>query len=213
MSDELFDRLRGADPADSLPAADPAGVARLLEDTMSHDTNTVTESRETGTHARSVLTWLVAAAAVVLIAAGGFVTFSDLGNDAITPPTAGDDSSIPAVTATELTMPGAAAGRCMIPNAELLSGAAYAVDAEAISIAEGVVVLKPTEWFAGDPTDVVEVDQSSPDMQALTGATGFEEGQRYLVAGTDSGQVMVCGFSGPWSDELAALYSDAFGSS
>ncbi|MGZ5400143.1 MAG: hypothetical protein ACXWDM_09015 [Nocardioides sp.] len=211
--DELFARLRDADPAASLPAADPSRVARLLEDTMSHDTDTVTESRQTGTYGRSLLTWLVAAAAVVLIGAGGFLTFADLGDDAITPPTAGTDSSIPALTVTELTMPGAAAGRCMVPNAGLLSGAAYAVDAEAISIAGGVVVLRPTEWFAGDPTDLVEVDQSSPDMQTLIGATRFEEGQRYLVAGTDSGQVMVCGFSGPHSEELAALYSEAFGSS
>ena len=36
--DELLARLRAADPAASLPPADPDRVARLLEDTMSHDT-------------------------------------------------------------------------------------------------------------------------------------------------------------------------------
>ncbi|MEJ7794324.1 MAG: hypothetical protein WKF50_02145 [Nocardioides sp.] len=217
--DELFARLRDADPAASLPAADPDRVARLLEDAMSHDTqhDTVTESRGNGTHGRSPLTWLVAAAAVVLIAAAGIFTFTNSGDDPTTPPTAGGDPSVadpsvadPAVT--ELTMPGATAGRCMIPNAELLSGAAYAVDAEAVSVADGVVTLEASEWFAGDPTDEVEVDQSSADMQALIGATSFEEGQRYLVAGTGTGQVMVCGFSGPYTAELAALYSQAFGS-
>ena len=35
--DELLARLRAADPAASLPPADPSRVARLLEDTMSHD--------------------------------------------------------------------------------------------------------------------------------------------------------------------------------
>jgi len=212
--DELLARLRDADPAASLPAADPTRVARLLEDAMSHDTehDTVTESRRTGTHGRSPLTWLVAAAAVVLIAAAGVFTFTDRGDDPTTPPTAGTDPSVADPTVTELTMPGATTGRCMVPNAALLSGAAYAVDAEAVSVAGGVVTLEATEWFAGDPTDQVEVDQSSPDMEALIGATDFEEGKRYLVAGTDNGQVMVCGFSGPYTAELAGLYAEAFGS-
>lgn len=207
--DDLFARLRDADPAASLPAADPDRVARLLEDAMSHDTqpDAVTESRVTGTRGRSPLTWLVAAAAVVVIAATGLLTFLDLGGDP-TVPSAGDGPS----TVTALTVPEATAGRCMVPDAGLLSGAAYAVDADAVSISHGVVTLDATEWYAGEPTDRVEVEQSSGDMQRLIGATEFEVGQRYLLAGTDSGQVMVCGFSGPYTDKLAALYSQAFGS-
>lgn len=207
--DELFDRLHAADPAAALPPADPDRVARLLEDAMTDDT--LTESRETGTHHRSPLTWLVAAAAVVLIAAAGAFALLNTGDDT-TPPTAGGDPAAPESTVTELTMPGATAGRCMVPNAKLLAQAAYAVDADAVSVADGVVTLDATEWYAGTPTDQVEVDQSSADMQALIGATEFEEGQRYLVAGTEGGQVMVCGFSGPHTDTLAALYSEAFGS-
>jgi len=209
--DELFDRLRAADPAASLPPADPDRVARFLEEAMTDDT--LTESRETGTHHRSPLTWLVAAAAAVLIAGAGAGAFALLNTgDDTTPPTAGGEPTAPESTVTELTMPGATAGRCMVPNAGLLSQAAYAVDAEAISVADGVVTLDATEWYAGNPTDQVEVDQSSADMQALIGATEFEEGQRYLVAGTEGGQVMVCGFSGAYTDTLAALYSEAFGS-
>ena len=67
--DDLDARLRAADPASSLPPADPARVARLLEDTMSNDV--LAESRESGTHNRSPLTWLVAAAAAVIIAGVG----------------------------------------------------------------------------------------------------------------------------------------------
>ena len=79
---ELRDRLRAADPASSLPPADPTRVARLLEDTMNSSTEDdvlTTESRETGTHGRSPLTWLVAAAAVVLIA--GVALFGFLNHD------------------------------------------------------------------------------------------------------------------------------------
>ncbi len=69
--DELRALLTGADPARALRPADPAGVARLLEDTMSHDTQTRPDhklTRLTGTHNRNPLTWLVAAAAVIVIA-------------------------------------------------------------------------------------------------------------------------------------------------
>lgn len=211
--DELFDRLRAADPAHPLPPADPARVARLLEAAMTDDAqhDTVTETRESGTRHRGPLTWLVAAAAVVLIAAAGTFALVDRGDDP--PPTAGTDpSSAAAPTVTELALPGAVAGRCVVPNAQLLSSAAYAVDAEVVSVTEGVVTLDATEWYAGEPTDQLEVAQSGADLQALIGATEFEDGQRYLVAGTDDGRVMVCGFTGPYSEKLAALYADAFGS-
>lgn len=211
--DELFDRMRLADPAANLPSADPDRVARLLEDVVRQDQthDTTTETRETGTHHRSPLTWLVAAAAVVLIATAGVFTF---GGDEPTTPTAGVEPTEAAgeSTVTELTLPEATAGRCMVPNAQALSGAAYAVDAEVSAVSDGVVTLEATTWYAGEPTDQVEVAQSDADLQALIGATEFEEGQRYLVAGTDDGRVMVCGFSGPYSADLAELYSQAFGS-
>ena len=69
--DSLLARLRAADPAASLPPAGPERVADLLEDVMSETTTRTTESRDTGTHDRSPLTWLVAAAAVLLILATG----------------------------------------------------------------------------------------------------------------------------------------------
>jgi len=206
---ELFARLRDADPASSLPPADPDRVARLLEDAMSHDT--LTESRETGTRNRSPLTWLVAAAAVALIAAAGAFAFLPRGTDPA-PPTAGSEPSLSEPTVTDLTMPAAAAGRCMIPNAKLLQSAAYAFDGTVTAIDRGLVTLEVDAWFAGGETDLVEVDQSSADLNALIGAPMFTEDQRFLVAGTQDGSVMVCGFSGPYSADLAALYAKAFGS-
>lgn len=201
--DELFARLRDADPAATLPPADPDRVARLLEDAMSHDT--MTESRETGTRGRSPLTWLVAAAAVALIAAAGAFAFLPRGSDPAPPPTAADP------TVTELTMPDATAGRCMVPSAETLTNAAYAFDGTVTAIENDTATLEVDRWYAGDETDLVEVDQSSSDLGSLILAPVFEEGQRFLVAGTDDGSVMVCGFSAPYSADLAALYAEAFG--
>ena len=49
----------------------------------------------------------------------------------------------------------------MVPDRRVLSGAAYAFDGRWSSIADGIVTLTPTQWYAGEPTDLVEVDQGS----------------------------------------------------
>jgi hypothetical protein len=201
--DELLRRMRAADPASDLPPAEPAGVARLLEGTMSHDVTD--ETRETGTHDRSPLTWLVAAAAAVVIAvAGGFLL------------TNGDDGGSPVAgagpdpTVTDLRAPAPAAGRCMVPSAETLGTAGVAFDGVVTEQEEGLVTLEPTQWYAGEPTDLVAVTAPDRDLAMLLTSVEFEEGGRYLVAAND-GEVMICGFSGRWSEDLAGLYADAFG--
>ena len=68
---DLLSRLRAADPAASLPPADPDRVTHLLEAAMTDTTIHTHETRENGTHDRSPLTWLVAAAAVILFAVAG----------------------------------------------------------------------------------------------------------------------------------------------
>lgn len=200
--DELRQRLQASDPAASLPPADPDRVARLLEDVMS--TELTTENRETGTHDRSPLTWLVAAAAAVIIAGAGLFAVLQLNDDPETPPTA-------ATTVTTLSAPDPAAyaAKCMVPNAEVLAQQTVAFDGTVTSIDGGGVMLTPTTWYAGEPTDKVSVEAPSADMQQLLSAVSFEEGGRYLVSATD-GRVTLCGFSAAYSDDLAAIYTQAF---
>jgi hypothetical protein len=207
--DELQARLRASDPAASLPPADPTRVARLLEDVMSTELTTRHNSggsRETGTHNRGPLTWFVAAAAVLIIAGVGLFGFLSHDDDPAAPPTAAD-----ATTVTELSAPGAAAyqAKCMVPNAEIVSRQTVAFDGTVTTLADGVVTLTPSHWYAGDETDLVRVQAPSDDMQELVSAVKFEDGGRYLVSATD-GQVTVCGFSAPYSAELAAVYAEAF---
>ena len=207
--DELQQRLQAHDPAASLPPADPTWVARLLEDTMSSDLDTPTESRADGTRNRSPLTWLVAAAAVLVAGVG---VFGLLGNDpdSESPPTAGDTpSASSAPTVTELGAPPAAVVKCMVPNAELLAKAQVAFSGTVQEVTDDEVVLAADRFYAGEATELVEVRSDPAMLQALIGAVDFQEGQRYLVSATD-GQVTVCGFSGPYSDDLAALYTAAF---
>ncbi|MCW2793707.1 MAG: hypothetical protein JWO76_2805 [Nocardioides sp.] len=206
--DELRARLRSVDPASSLPPADPTRVARLLEDTMSNTVDHEGETeltRETGTHGRNPLTWLVAAAAVLIIAGVGAFGLLNHGLGADEVPRASD----PGQTVTHLGAPGAASGRCMVPNADLLSTQTLAFEGTVQGISDGVVTLVPTRFFAGDETDVVEIKAPSADLQALIGAADFEEGGTYLVSAT-GGRVTVCGFSGPATPQLTALYEQAF---
>jgi hypothetical protein len=202
--DELRARLRASDPARSLPSADPTGVARLLEDVMS--TELTTENRATGARDRSPLTWLVAAAAILIIAGVGIFGLLNHGSDPETPPVAGD-----AETVTELSAPSDAAyrARCMVPNAETLALQSVAFDGTVTALADGVVTLTPSHWYAGGPTDLVRVRAPSAEMQRLVGAVRLENGGRYLVSATE-GRITVCGFSAPYSAGLAALYQRAF---
>ncbi len=212
--DELRARLRAADPASSLARSDPDRVARLLEDTMSHPQTP--ESSTDDTRQRSPLTWLGAAAAVVIIAGVGVFAVmnqtQDSGSPAAGPaPTA----STSAASTTELRAPGAeaASGRCLPPSADALSGAEVAFDGTVEEIEGDLVTLRTTRWYAGPSTDLVTVRGPSEDLQALLAAVDFQDGGRYLVAAAADGRVMVCGFSATYSPRLERLYDEAFGTS
>ena len=208
MTDEQYDelqaRLRASDPASSLPPAGPERVARLLEDVMS--TELTTENRETGTRNRGPLTWLVAAAAVLIIAGIGVFAVVGHDDDPAAPPTAAG-----AKTVTELSAPsaGAYSAKCMVPNADTLAQQSVAFDGTVTALADGVVTLSVGHWYAGNPTDLVRVQAPADQLQELVGAVRFENGGRYLVSASN-GQVTVCGFSAPYSADLAALYEQAF---
>jgi hypothetical protein len=207
--ERLGARLRAADPAASLPPADAARVDRLLEDTMSHDL--LTESRETGTRGRSPLTWLVAAAAaVIIVGVGVFALVDDRGAEQSPPP----PQAAPSPSVARLTAPGgqAYAARCAVPSADLLAPQSTAFDGTVTSIDDDVVTLEPSRWYAGEPAEQVRVEAPPDVLGQLLASVKFEEGERYLVAANADGQVVVCGLSGRHTPRLAALYERAFGS-
>lgn len=216
---ELRTMLQTADPAASLPPAEPTRTARLLETTMADtvDSALTNESRADGTRHRSRLTWLVAAAAAVLI--GGGVLFVLTQGDPEPAPVAGSDpapSSKPAETVTELTVPaGGVPAKCMNPldnpgAPDILAGNTVAFDGTVTSISGEMVTLEPSTFYAGDDTDLVVVRAPDADTAALLSAVTFEEGERYLVSATE-GAVTLCGFSGAYDPALAGLYDEAFG--
>lgn len=205
---ELRARLRAADPASALPPADPTRVARLLEETMNGPTDTEVqhETRETGTHDRSPLTWLVAAAAIALIAGAALFGLlrHDFGEDHVPAATS------PTVTRLQAPAPAAYRARCMVPTAQALSRQTVAFDGTVKAIAGGVVTLQPTHFYTGDATDLVRVEApAAADLRALIQSVKFENGGRYLVSASD-GTVTICGFSASYTPQLAALYAQAF---
>lgn len=233
MTDDQFDQdpsqelralLAAADPAASLPAADLAEVARLMEHAMSETPQSVEtpETRSDGLRERSRLTWIVAAAAAAVIVGG--TAFAVLDNGDERPPTASgepvvvdssadaapDDVVTPSIT--ELSVSGeASTAKCMTPEAapQVVTAQTLVVDATVESISGGVVTLAPTLFYAGEETDLVTVSEPDGDLSRLLSGVEFVEGGRYLVSATD-GQVTLCGFSGPWSERLAAVYDQAF---
>ena len=121
------------------------------------------------------------------------------------------DQSSPAAT-TALTVSGsAAAGRCMVPNAEALGALPTAFEGTVTSLEDGVATLDVVRWYAGEESQQVTVAAPDEDMRALLVAVEFEVGETYLVSATDH-QVSLCGFTAEKTPELEAMYADAFAS-
>lgn len=205
---ELRARLRAADPAAGMAPADPEEVDRLLERVVT------TDLRETGTRHRNRLTWLVAAAAVVVIGVGATLWARQLDDStgpdgAAAGPSVGGGAS--EGVSLRLTVAPTASGRCLMPTPKLLADKPLAFAGRVLGVAGGTATLRPTTVYAGTPGDEVTVTAAvAPD----TGGTpqsdpSFVAGEDYLVV-ADGGQVVGCGFSGPATPDLQRLYDEAF---
>lgn len=200
----MRDRVAASDPASDLAPLDASRAATLLTDVMS--TEATEESRETGTRGRSRLTWLVAAAAVVVIAAVGALLVRGAGSTPSTP----EAGSSPEQSVTRVSLPARpGSGRCMAPNADTLATATVAVAGTVVDVRDGVATVRPTHWYAGPATDVVQVVLPARSAR-FEGAVDIPAGGRVLVA-AGAELVYGCGMSGPYSADLARLYADAFG--
>lgn len=212
--DELRTLLRRSDPSRSLEPADPAGLARLLEDTMTDlDTRPVhLGTRDTGTRDRGPFTWLVAAAAAAIILGAGGVALSGLGGDDPAPQATDPTSTGPTTdeaNVTQLTAGPPVTGRCAVPTPATVGTAEQAFAGTVTAIEGDTVTLQTTDVYTGEVAGEVQVAAPPEHLQALISAVQFEVGGSYLVSATD-GQVSVCGFSGQASGPLQQLYNEAF---
>jgi hypothetical protein len=200
--DELLTRLRAADPASSLPPAGPERVAELLEAAMSDTATRPHESRATGTHGRGPLTWLVAAAAVVLIAGAGIFGLAQR-NHGSTP---GAGPSVTQLRAAPLR-----GAMCVLPSPRVLRLQSVAFRGTLVTLTEREATFRVTHWYAGGPTDLVTVRFVPGGPPETLQARALTVDQDYLVAAGD-GFVRGCGLTGPASShDLLEMYGRAFG--
>lgn len=163
---------------------------------------------------RSILAVPVLLLAMTGLAACGSSDTSDsdgAGSDTGAPAGAdenGSDSDASAPLA--LTADDAAAGKCAVPSAEILSGFDTAFAGTVTSIDGGTATLSVDEWYAGDDeASTATVTSPSKDLEDLLLAVDFEQGKSYLVS-ADGERVTLCGFTAEQTPELQALYDEAF---
>ena len=198
--DELRARLRAADPARRDAPAE-SWIDELVEATMNDEAGQ--DNRTEGTRSRS--RWLVpavAAAAVAAIAVGGYAVVA--GDD-------GGGTKDEQQTELALKLPAPdPLQMCIQFSVEALGTAEMAFAGTATGVTDDQVTLDVDHWYKGGDADVVELSGSSDESVLLEGGIQFTEGERYLVTAGD-GQVGTCGFSGPYTDEMAAAFDEAFG--
>lgn len=203
--EELRQRLRRLDPVPEAvamePTTHPSSRARL-ERIMNTDTDTdtTTDGTTPGSNAGrpSAPRWatrlLAAAAAVAVVAVAGVALAGGGGDEPETMDLALPSSDVMA--------------SCLPVSADLLAPVPVAFEATAAEVDGEVVTLEVERWFAGGDADLVTL-RAAGGMEALIDGFEFEVGERYLVSAVE-GTVNFCGFSGPATPELTALYEDAF---
>lgn len=164
---------------------------------MHTDPNTTTASTSTKNLARRRL-WLAAAA---IVAVAGVVVLVGGG---------GGETPAPSGPPVELSL-GASdmMASCLPVSAETLADMPVAFAGTATDVDAETVTLRVEEWYAGGDAGTVVLHAQS-GMEALIDGFAFAEGAEYLVSATE-GTVNFCGFSGPATGELRAIYDEAFG--
>jgi hypothetical protein len=214
--DDLRALLRGGDPAGSLSPADPAALESLLEDIMSADLDIRPAESDLLPRRRTRTTWLVAAAAVAAIAAGGAFAVTGLtGDDAGAPQADHSSTTTPKGNAgiagqtTQLTT-NSAQGRCAVLTPVVLSQFDQAFAGTVTAVEGDTVTFQTTDVYQGQVGETVTLTAPPAAItKVLGGAPAFQVGQSYLVPAYQ-GAVSMCGYSGPAAGGLEQVYKEAF---
>jgi hypothetical protein len=214
--DALRDRISGLDPAAG-HATDPitSVTGRALLEEIMNTPVIETERDAQPAPARNRKSWalptLIAAAAVIALGVGAIVASGGFDGDhgeeiAGAPATTGAPGKLKVL---ELTAPGDNVGQmCIAISPELVADMPVAFKGTVDTSEGGVVTLTIDEAYKG--TDAQVATLVAPEgLDALIGGVTFEPGKQYLITATD-GVVNYCGFSGPATPELQAIFDQAF---
>lgn len=125
--------------------------------------------------------------------------------------TRGDDTAPEGTAGETLELSlgeGDALASCLPVDATILADMAPAFAATATTVEGETITLTVDRWYAGGDADTV-ILHAPAGLEALIAGFDFEVGQRYLVTATE-GTVNYCGFSGPATPELQAVFDAAF---
>jgi hypothetical protein len=199
MDDTTERRLRDADPL-ARRTTDDSRDQDWLRDTAASAASQPPRS----TRRRGVML-VAAAAAVVLAATAGGLLLRGGDEPAEKPPVAAP------ATVTDLAMPGNnISTMCLAFSVEELAKAPVALGGEVTEISGDEVLIDVEQWFRGGDSDQVRLTAQDTSMTSLGYSIDFQVGERYLLTAYD-GVVNICGFSGPWTQELGDAYAQAFG--
>lgn len=202
--DDLRDRLSRIDPApDEMDVEAPttASARARLERIMSTHIEPSVAPVDPEASRTSRSPWFVGAAAAAVVVIAGLLAV-----------TMGEDDDAPDVStepALELSLGSAdAMASCIAVDATTLATMPMAFAATATAVDGELVTLEVDRWYRGGEAEVVQL-RSTSGQAALIAGFDFEVGQEYLVSASE-GTVSFCGFSGPATPELTALFDEAF---
>lgn len=188
MSDELRTALRRLDPVDPGVAMEPIPHSRL-ERIMSQ-TTPPSAGVPTGTR------WALAGgvAAIVLVAA--------LALGGVFSPTA--EPLALGLGADDVM------ASCLPVTADVMADMSPAFEGTVTAVDGETITLSIDHWFAGDTGATEAVLTAPAGMEALIGGVEFTVGDTYLITAAN-GTVNYCGYSGPATADLRAVFEAAFG--
>lgn len=186
---ELRLKIQALDPLSDdvdVRSVDEPSSQQMLEGIM----ETKTESWN-----RRPAAYLIGAAAVVAVVLGGFALFN------------GTDTPASPPLALSLGESDALAS-CIVLTADVLDDVPLAFAGTVTGVEGETVTLSVDEWYVGGDAETVELSAPS-GLGALIGSIEFSGGEQYLISAFD-GVVNYCGFSGPATPDLQAIYDEAF---
>lgn len=199
MTEDLHDRLRRIDPLpDDVPVDHITGgdAQDLLEEIMD------TEDTKTGAPRRTIAIAALAAIAACVVAVALLVGGGDEGGS-------GDEAPVAAGPPLELTTPDPGImSTCMAIDATTLGAMEMAFRATPVSIDGDQVLLDVDEWYVGGDAEQVALTAPATATISIEGVE-LVVGEPFLVTAAE-GVVNGCGFSGPATPELQAIFDEAF---
>ena len=202
MGPILERRLRDADPLANGADIDDDRDQRWLIDAARGISSKELRPRRR----RTLLAGAVAASTVLAVAGAGGLLLRGSTDEPVT-------SSGTTLTVTELALaPDTPTMTSCIPfSVELLADFPIAFGGEVTQRKGDDVLITVDTWYRGPQTDQVRLVASDMSMTSLGDAVvDFREGSRYLVTATN-GVVNYCGFTGPWTQDLANDFAAGFG--